>query len=92
MISGSKGHHHHVIMTLQTKLMPADRLTLRIAVEVLSSHIDQLYHFISDHSLEILSMNAQDHATLLEILSHQRIPFAILSKALRVSLTTKNNC
>lgn len=92
MTSASKGHHRYVNMTSQPKLTTADRLTLRVAVEVLSNHIDQLCHFISDHSLEIPSMDTQDHATLLKILTHQRIPLTILSKELRVGLTTDDNC
>ncbi|KAL1603449.1 hypothetical protein SLS60_005036 [Paraconiothyrium brasiliense] len=66
-------------------------LTLRVAIELLSGHIVQLCRFISDHSLEVPPMGAEEHATLLKVLAYQRIPFTILSKELRPELSMNDS-
>lgn len=64
-------------------LTVACRLSLRGAMELLCSRIDQLCSFIDDNGLRLPPMDRKDHMALLKVFRHQRIPYDTLSKDLR---------
>lgn len=65
------------------KKVTLGRLTLKVAVELLSGRIQQLSQFISDHSLEAPLMDAEQYDVLLRVLKYQRIPLSSLDEVLR---------
>ena len=52
-------------------------------MELLCSRIEQLCCFIGENALQPPPMDEEDHATLLKVLGHQRIPYTTLSKDLQ---------
>lgn len=54
-------------------------------MELLCSRIDQLYSFINDNEMQAPQMDTHNHAILLKVFSHQRLPYDMLSKDLRPS-------
>ncbi|KAJ4371272.1 hypothetical protein N0V83_004489 [Neocucurbitaria cava] len=87
-------HQPHEGFTLRRPVCSVEtvksRLTLRVAIELLSGHIEQLYQFICQHSLEPPSMGVEENGNLLKVLAHQRIPFTILCKELRANLAAND--
>ncbi|KAL5592362.1 hypothetical protein FOBRF1_013388 [Fusarium oxysporum] len=65
------------------------RLTLRVAIEQLSTRIEQLHSYITDNGLVPPPMDKEDHQLLLRVLEYQRIPYATLSRDLRPSQGTR---
>ncbi|CAI6095281.1 unnamed protein product [Clonostachys chloroleuca] len=54
-------------------------------MELLCSRINQLNSFINDNGMQAPLMDTNNHAILLKVFSHQRLPYDILSKDLRPS-------
>jgi hypothetical protein len=61
------------------------RLTLKSAVVILSSRVEQLCQFISSNSLDIPPEPADNRDILQRIFEYQRIPYSITQNSLHIS-------